>query len=62
MTYRRGDYALPPCDELDAAVVALGLIFEAADLPDEELTQPSGFPPINPKRKRPACGGSGGAK
>lgn len=40
----RADYALPAIDPLDAAVIAVGRIYEG--LPDDELVEPAPFPPL----------------
>jgi len=51
-------------EDFAAGTRAIGGIADMLEgLPEEELTRPTGFPPINPKCKRPASGGMGrGAK
>jgi hypothetical protein len=63
VTYHRGEYALPPVDPLDAAIVQLGLLYES-EIPDEEIVRPTFIRNVvhetgdeGLKRKRPASGG-----
>lgn len=43
MPGHRSGYSQPPVDSLDAAVIAIGLLYEA-ELPEEELTLPTFIP------------------